>query len=170
MRSKLLLALSLSLLAGCATFKELQPKPELAPLERGFIELKNDKEDFQLDQGKRYFIRFPRPLKDNFALVLQTNAKWYIATYLTRTFDDGKGPIVRIPDEAPAADSSSVYAIDLSSGTYFWVIDTVRQDIDLHLRYRYVPRWRYTFENDYVSLKQTLAGNIVDRSTYLSAP
>ena len=100
MRSNLLLALSLSLLAGCATFKELQPKPELTPLERGYIELKNDKEDFQLDQGKQYFIRFPRPLKDNFALVLETNEKWYLDTYLTRAFDDGKGRIVRIPDEA----------------------------------------------------------------------
>jgi hypothetical protein len=170
MRSKLLLALSLSLLAGCATFKELQPKPELSPVERGYIELKNDKEDFQLDQGKQYFIRFPRPLKDNFALVLGTNAKWYLAAYLTRTFDDGKGPIVRIPDEAPAQDSSSVYAIDLSSGTYFWVIDSVRQDIGLHLRYRYVPRWRYTFENEYAGFKQTLAGNLADRSTYNSSP
>ncbi len=170
MRSNLLLALSLSLLAGCATFKELQPKPELSPVERGYIELKNDKEDFQLDQGKQYFIRFPRPLKDNFALVLQTNGKWYMDTYLTRTFDDGKGPIVRIQDEAPREDSSSVYAIDLSSGTYFWIIDTVRQDITLHLHYRYVPRWRYTFENDYASFKQTLSSSLVDRSTYLSAP
>jgi hypothetical protein len=166
MRSKILLALSLSLLAGCATFKELQPKPELAPLERGYIELKNDKEDFQLDQGKQYFIRFPRPIKDNFALVLQTNAKWYFSSYLTRTFDDGKGPKVPIRDEAPREDSSLVYAIDLSSGTFFWVIDTVRQDIALHVHYRYVPRWRYTFENEYAGFKQTLAGSLVDRSTY----
>ena len=170
MRSKLLLPFSLALLAGCATFKELQPKPELSPAERGYIELKNDKEDFQLDQGKQYFIRFPRPLHDNFALVLQTNARWQTETYLTRTFDDGKGPIVRIQDEAPSQDSTSVYAVDLSSGTYFWVIDTVRQDIALHLHYRYVPRWRYTFENDYAGFKQTLAGNLVDRSTYLSSP
>jgi len=170
MRSNLLLVLSLSLLAGCATFKELQPKPELSPAERGYIELKNDKEDFQVDQGKQYFVRFPRPLKDNFALVVKTNAKWYLATYLTRTFDDGKGPIVRITDEAPREDSSSVYAIDPSSGMYFWVIDTVRQDVRLHMQYRYVPRWRYTFENDYVAFKQTLSTSLVDRSTYLSAP
>ncbi|HMK39154.1 MAG TPA: hypothetical protein VK569_07415 [Bacteroidota bacterium] len=170
MRSRLLFTLSLALLAGCATFKELQPKPELSPVERGYIELKNDKEDFQLDQGKRYFIRFPRPLKDHFALVLQTNAKWYIVTYLTRAFDDGKEPIVRMPDEAPAQDSAIVYAVDLSSGTYFWVIDSVRQDIALHLRYRYVPRWRYTFENEYAGFKQTLSMSLVDRSTYLSMP
>ena len=169
MQSKLLLALSLSLLAGCATFKELEPKPELSPLERGYIELKNDKEDFQLDKGKQYFIRFPRPLKPNFNLVLQTNAKRHLETYLTRTFDDGKGPIVRIPDEAPALDSSAVYPIDSSSVTFYWVIDTVRQDIGLNLRYRYVPRWRYTFENEYAGFKQTLAGSLVDRSTYISA-
>ena len=170
MRSKLLLAISFSLLAGCATFKELQPKPELSPAERGYIELKNDKEDFRLDQGKQYFIRFPRPLHDNFDLVLTTNVKWYMDTYLTRTFDDGKGQIVRIPDEAPREDSSTVYAVDLSSGTYFWVLDTVRQDIGLHLHYRYVPRWRYTFENDYAGFKQTLAGSLVDRSIFLSSP
>jgi hypothetical protein len=170
MRSKLLLALSFSLLAGCATFKELQPKPELSPAERGYIELKNDKEDFQLDQGKQYFIRFPRPLHDNLALVLTTNVKWYMDTYLTRTFDDGKGQLVRIPDGAPREDSSTVYAVDLSSGTYFWVIDTVRQDIGLHLHYRYVPRWRYTFENEYAGFKQTLAGSLVDRSIFLSSP
>jgi len=169
MQSKLLLALSLSLLAGCATFKELEPKPELSPLERGYIELKNDKEDFQLDKGKQYFLRFPRPLKPNFNLVLQTNAKRHLETYLTRTFDDGKGPIVRIPDEAPALDSSAVYPIDSSSVTFYWVIDTVRQDIGLNLRYRYVPRWRYTFENEYAGFKQTLAGSLVDRSTYISA-
>jgi hypothetical protein len=170
MRSKLLLALSLSLLAGCATFKELQPKPELSPAERGYIELRNDKEDFQLDQGKQYFIRFPRPLHDNFDIVLTTNAKWYMDTYLTRTFDDGKGPIVRIQDEASREDSSNVYAVDLSSGTYFWVIDTVRQDIALRLQYRYVPRWRYRFENEYAGFKQTLSGSLVDRSTYSSSP
>ena len=170
MRSKLLLAFSLSLLAGCATFKELQPKPELSPAERGYIELKNDKEDFQLEQGKQYFIRFPRPLHDNFDLVLTTGAKWYLDTYLTRTFDDGKGQIIRIQDEAQREDSSSAYAVDLSSGTYFWVIDTVRQDIGLHLHYRYVPRWRYTFENEYAGFKQTLSGNLVDRSTYSSSP
>ncbi|HTO94151.1 MAG TPA: hypothetical protein VMM80_07245, partial [Bacteroidota bacterium] len=132
--------------------------------------LKNDKEYFQLDQGKQYFIRFPRPVANNFAIVLQTNAKWYMSAYMTRTFDDGKGPIVRIPDEAPREDSAMVYAVDLSSGTYFWVIDTVRQDIELRLTYRYVPRWRYTFENEYVTFRQTLAANLVDRGTYTSAP
>jgi len=170
MRTHLLLALCLVLLAGCATFKELEPKPELSPAERGYIELKNDKEYFQLDQGKHYFIRFPRPVANNFAIVLQTNAKWTLSTYLTRTFDDGKGPIVRIPDEARAEDSSMVYAVDLASGTYFWVIDTVLQDVELRLRYRYVPRWRYTFENEYAAFRQTLAANVVDRGTYTSAP
>ncbi|HUI08786.1 MAG TPA: hypothetical protein VL221_00590 [Bacteroidota bacterium] len=170
MRTHLLLALSLALLAGCATFKELEPKPELSPVERGYIELRNDKEFFELDQGKQYFIRFPRPLANNFAIVLETNAKWYLSAYMTRTFNDGKGPIVRIQDEAQREDSAMVYAVDLSSGTYFWVIDTVRQDIELRMRYRYVPRWRYTFENEYAALRQTLAANVVDRGTYTSAP
>lgn len=157
---------ALTLLSGCATFKELEPDPRLSPQERGFIELTNDKDHFQLAEGKCYFIRFPRPVQDNYTLILRSSAAWYINSYMTRSFDDGKEPIVRMKDEAPATDSTSVYAIDISAPTYFWVIDTVRQDVELRLQYRYVPRWRFTFENKYVEFKGTLAGNRVDRSTY----
>lgn len=168
MRTIVLLSLAaLTLLSGCATFKELEPEPLLTPQERGFIELTTDKDHFQLAEGKCYFIRFPRPVQDNYTLILRTNAAWYINSYLTRSFDDGKEPIVRMKDEAPATDSSSVYSIDMSAPTYFWVIDTVRQDVELRMQYRYVPRWRFTFENKYVEFKGILAENRVDRSTYL---
>lgn len=170
MRCTLLSVAALALLAGCATFKELEPKPELSPVERGYIELKNDKDNFQLDQGKRYFIRFPRPVQDNFYIVLQTNAKWYVSSYLTRSFDDGKEPITRMKDESPTTDSMSVFAVDISSPTYYWVLDTVRQDIELRLRYRYIPRWRFTFENKYVEFKQTLAADRVGRASFLGTP
>ncbi len=170
MRTIVLFSLAaLTLLSGCATFKELEPEPLLAPLERGFIELKNDKDHFELAEGKCYFIRFPKPVQDNYTLILRTNAAWYINSYLTRSFDDGKEPIVRMKDEAPATDSASVYAIDMSAPTYFWVIDTVRQDVQLRMQYRYVPRWRFTFENKYVVFKATLAENRVDRATYLGS-
>jgi hypothetical protein len=167
MRTMKLLSLSfLALLSGCATFKELEPEPPISPQERGFIELKNDEDVFQLAEGERYFIRFPGPAEDNYTLVLQTSAAWYINAYMTRSFDDGKEPIVPMEDDAPITDSTSVYAIDTASPTYFWVIDTVRQDVDLRMDYRYVPRWRYAFEKKYVEFKATLAGNRVDRSTY----
>ncbi|HUI63909.1 MAG TPA: hypothetical protein VL126_03630 [Bacteroidota bacterium] len=170
MRCTLLSVAALALLSGCATFKELEPKPDLSPVERGYIELKNDKDNFQLDHGSRYFIRFPRPQQDNFYLILQTSAKTDIRSYLTRSFDDGKEPITRMKDEAASADSLSVYAIDISSPVYFWVIDSVRQDVELHLRYRYVPRWRFTFENKYAEFKQTLADDRVGRATFLGSP
>ena len=45
----------LVLLGGCATYKELSPEPPLSPAEQGYIELKDDKKDFELDEGKKYF-------------------------------------------------------------------------------------------------------------------
>lgn len=170
MRNSLLYSLAaLALLSGCATFKELEPEPPLSPRERGYIELTNDKESFRLSEGKCYFIKFPRPEQDNYTLILRNSAAWDINAYLTSAFDDGKEPIVRMPDEASETDSTSIFAIDRSAPSYFWVIDTVRQDVDLRLHYRYVPRWRFTFENKYVEFKSTLAGNKVGRSTYLGS-
>jgi len=160
---------ALALLAGCATFKELEPDPPLTPQERGFIELKNDKDHFFLDEGKCYFIQFPRPAEDNYTLLLRTNAAWNINAYMTRQFDDGKEPIVRMKDEAPATDSTSIYAIDTASPVYYWVIDTVRQDVEMQLQYRYVPRWRFTFENKYEVFKTVLADNRVGRGSFLAS-
>lgn len=171
MRSTALVAAACAILmAGCATFKELEPKPELLPIERGYIELKNNKDNFQLDQGKHYFIKFPRPSRENFALVLRVPAKFAFRSYLTRTFDDGKGPITRIPDETASNDTLSVYPVDPAAPVFYWVIDSVRQDVELTLHYRYVPRWRFTFETKYTDFKATLAQNLVDRATYNGAP
>jgi hypothetical protein len=160
---------ALALLAGCATFKELEPDPPLSPQERGFIELMNDKDHFFLEEGKSYFIRFPKPAEDNYTLLLRTNAAWYIDAYMTRQFDDGKEPIVRMKDEAPVTDSTSIYSIDMASPVYYWVIDTVRQDVEMHLHYRYVPRWRFTFENKYEVFKTMLADNRVGRGSFLAS-
>ena len=133
-------------LTSCAAFKELEPKPDLSPFERGYIELKDGKDNFELDAGNKYFIKFPIPLKDRYYLVLTTQEKPFLHSYLTSTFDDGKDPIIPIVDEAISNDSISVYAIDRKVPTFYWVIDEVRRDLVLTLRYRYVPQWRYTFE------------------------
>jgi hypothetical protein len=159
---------AMALFAGCATFKELEPEPPLNSAERGFIELKNDKENFFLEEGKCYFIRFPGPAQDNYTLLLRTSAAWYINAYMTRTFDDGKGPITPMTDEAPVTDSTSVYAIDKAGPVYYWVIDTVRQDVEMRMLYRYVPRWRFTFENKYQVFKKVLGDNRVGRGTFLN--
>jgi hypothetical protein len=56
--------------------------------------------------------------------------------------------------------------VDPSVTTYFWVIESVRADVELTMNYRYAPRWRYTFETRYDALSNGLAKNTVPRTTY----
>ncbi len=156
------------LLSGCAAYKELEPEPPVMPAERGYIELKNDKENFELSRDKKYFIKFPPPMRDHFKLVLPVNAKPVIHAYLTRQFDGGQGPFTPIADEAADNDTVMVYAIDARSPMFYWVIDEVRQDVPLVMNYRYVPEWRYTFEIRYAGYTRTLSANTVDRAPYES--
>ena len=166
MKTRIAVLFLLSFLTGCASFKELEPIPPVQSGERGFIELRNDKENFVLKKDDKYFIRFPRPLDLHFYLVLQTNAKRKIHNYFTSTFHDGAPPIVPIADEAADQDSISVFAIDSTNANYFWVIDTVFQDLPLAVHYRYVPQWRYTVETKYDLFRSILANNSFDRRTY----
>jgi hypothetical protein len=153
-------------LGGCAAYKELEPEPLISPAERGYIQLKNDAENFMLDKGKKYFIKFPRPQRDQFFLILATDRKRDLTTYLTRAFDDGKPPITKMQEEPGSGDSLSVYAVDTAVPEFFWVIDYVPSDLELAMHYRYAPRWRYTFETKYVLFRKLLAENIADRTTY----
>lgn len=168
MKIHLFLACLLLLLPGCAAYKELQPEPELSPFERGYIELKDGEENFELSKGNKYFIRFPAPPRERFYLVLVTRSKPMLSSFLTGSFNDGQGPMTPISDEASASDSISVYTMDGGSRDFVWVIDAVREDLVLGMNYRYVPQWRYTFENKYAGFRTVLANNIVDRSTYNS--
>jgi hypothetical protein len=166
MRSFITLAVTALIFIGCATFTELTPEPSLAPAERGYLELKNDQELFALDKDGKYFIKFPRAEKDAFCLVLKLSDKQAIRSYLTRTFKDGEGTIVPIPDEGAMSDSLLVYAIDTRADNFFWVIDSVTRDYELSMHYRYVPRWRFAFETRYHVSRGILADSRVDRSTY----
>jgi len=168
MKSKVALAILSVIMAGCAGYKELVPDPMISPLERGYIELKQGKDNFELEQGNKYFMKFPMPLQNNFYLVLATCEKDTLYSYLTANMENGNEAIIPIPDETASSDSLSVYAIDRKVQTFYWVIDTVRYDVILTLKYRYVPKWRYTFENKYTEYRGILASNIVDRSTYNS--
>jgi hypothetical protein len=156
----------LLLLSGCATFKELQPVPPLQSDERGFIELRNDGENFLLKQDNKYFIKFPGPRDVNFYLVLQTSAKRAVHNYCTATFNDGQEPISMLADVAADQDSLSVFVIDTSVANYYWVIDKVPQDMLLNVRYRYVAKWRFDVENKYDLYRRTLADNSVDKREY----
>ncbi|HTP13820.1 MAG TPA: hypothetical protein VMM37_09320 [Bacteroidota bacterium] len=166
MRTRSFLPLLILFLGGCAAFKELEPVPPVDPAERGYIELRNDKEHFVLKRDDKYFIKFPRPKDVHFYLVLETSAKKKVDNYFTATFHDGKGPVVPITDETASQDSISVFAVDTSNAVYYWVIDTVYVDMPLTLKYRYVPQWRYTVENKYDQYRRILSDNKFDRRAY----
>lgn len=166
MNKRLFGLLTLAFAAGCATFNELEPVPPVQPAEQGFIELRNDQENFLLKKEEQYFMKFPRAADTHFYVLLQTAAKTRVNNYFTAAFDDGKGTIVPIKDETASHDSLSVYAIDTSTAFFYWVIDTVRNDLPLTLHYRYVPQWRYTVETKYDEYRRALADNKVERQSY----
>ncbi|MBI5471268.1 MAG: hypothetical protein HY961_02880 [Ignavibacteriae bacterium] len=154
------------LMYGCPAYKELSPDPELSPAERGYVELKNDEEHFTLDKDGKYFIKFPKPERDRFNLVLSFNSKNNLRYFLTDKFDGGEGPFARIKDEMEGNDTLSAYAINTSGQEYYLVIDSVLQDLTLMMKYRYVPEWRFAFENKYAEYSRILRENLVDRTTY----
>jgi len=161
------LVLPLALLfAGCAAYTELSPDPDVTPQERGYIRLADGEKNFRLDKGEKYYMQFPGPSRKDMVLVLVTDKKWAVDALLTRVFDSSEGPGERIADESESSDSVLVYAVDPSAGMYYWVIESVRAEVDLSMNYRYAPRWRYTFETRYSTLRDGLAKNTVSRDTY----
>ena len=161
--SKYILYTLVLFMAGCAAYKELEPVPQISFLEAGYIELQDDGELFELDEGDKYFIRFPRPASDNDYLVLNFKDKSAISSYLTRAFDDGKGTIIKIDDVSEDPALSSVYPLDKTVPVFYWVIDDVRRDFILNMTYRYVAIWRYKFEKKHAQFKQVLDENTQSR-------
>ena len=100
-------------MAGCAAYKELEPVPRISFLEAGYIELLDDDEKFELDEGNKYFIRFPQPTQENIYLVLNFKDKSPITSYLTRAFDDGEGTIIKLTDELQRLQIPSKSTTDL---------------------------------------------------------
>ena len=151
------------ILAGCAAYKELQPVPEISFAENGYIELLDDEENFELSEGKKYFIKFPQPLHENTYLVFTFNDKTPLTTYLTRAFDDGEGTIIKIPDESDDPKTSSVYLLDRTVPVFYWVIENVKTDHVLKMTYRYVAVWRYKFEKKRDAFQNILTANTQPR-------
>ena len=166
MKLKFLLLSGFLVIAGCATYKQLKPKPEPSPVEQGYLELKHDQKNFELKKEKRYFIQFPGPQEDHFYLILNIPNKKKIQTIFTESLIDQKRYGEKIKDETPFPDSVSAYPIDKKTPMYFWLIDNVPENMVLTLRYRYAPQWRYKFETHYDAFKATLAKNHVDRGVY----
>ncbi len=161
--SKFILYILIVLMAGCAAYKELEPVPQISFLEAGYIELLDDDEKFELDEGNKYFIRFPQPTQKNIYLVLNFKDKSPITSYLTRAFDDGEGAIIRMDDVSEDPGLSSVFHVDKTVPTFYWVIEEVRRDFILDMTYRYVAVWRYKFEKKHAQFKQVLVENTQSR-------
>ena len=165
-------------LSGCAAYKELEPSPEIIAKEGRYNYLKNGDENFVLKKDNKYVIKFPRPENNDFYLVLvgknkpliyshlQNYFNAEVETTLTRSFGFREGAVQKIFDENAASDSISVYSIDSLSTSYYWLIDTVRQETELALRYRYIHQWRYKFENEFNRYREVFAANTVDRTVY----
>jgi hypothetical protein len=170
MRTTALFLTGVLLFAGCANYKQLKPEPELSAEEKGYIELKhgNGKKDFEIKEGKKYFIAFPAPAHDNFYLVLTLPEKGGYHSSLTAELKDKKVPGEKIADEAAKNPALSVYPVGKGPETYYWLVDSVKKDIVLQMKYRYVPQWRFKFENRHATLKETLEKNRVDRGLYES--
>jgi hypothetical protein len=162
------IAFLILILAGCAPYKQLKPKPQLSDAEQGFIELKNDKKDFELKKNKCYFITFPAPLENNFYLVLDIPNKSSFGSCFTASLVDKKKVGPKIADESPDPQKTSVYPIDTKSPSFYWLIDRVPQDMVLKMQYRYVPQWRFKYETKSSRMKETLAKNRVDRTPFKS--
>ncbi len=156
------------LLYSCAAYKQLKPQPDINPQENGFIEIKKDSKYFKLKKDKKYYMIFPPATAPNDYLVLDIANKDLINSYLTVTFDQGKGRIIEIKDESPEPDHLAVYPISNDVPRYYWVIDLVKQDMVLDMHYRYVARWRFKFERHYNAFKKTLEENSVERTPYES--
>ncbi len=152
--------------AGCATFKELTPKPEIVFEENGYLQIRDDDENFELEPGKKYFVKFPPPLSGNIYLVLSVENESSLTTYLTDRFDDGEDVGRQYPNLNPDASGPDVYAIEPGVQSYFWVIENVAGEMKLGMTYRYIAAWRYKFENRYEEFLNVLRENSHDRTIY----
>ncbi len=166
MKLRILSLLSLLIFVGCATFTQLKPKPELIQKEGSFIELKDDDKNFTLKPGESYFVSFPGPEADNFYLVIKTPNKKSFVGSLTNSLIKKKTPGQKIADETPDPESIYAFPIDTKDSLYYFLLENIAQESEVKLDYRYVPRWRYKFENGYAGLKKRYEDNIQDPKNY----
>jgi len=172
MKLRYLVCITLAIsLTGCAAYSELKPKPPIASIEGDYIELtkarSEDKiEQFELKAEKQYYVRFPAAAASNFYLVLRNNRQALMNTYLSATKPKNNGTDDRIRDMGGGQAGINAYAIPPTTQYYYWVVETVSQDLTLTLDYRYVPIWRYTFETKRDELRDRLSENRIDRTNY----
>jgi hypothetical protein len=172
MKSKALYFIAASFVAAglvlmsCAPYAQLKPKPDLSSAEQGYIQLKNDKKDFELKKEKRYMLMFPAPAEDNFYAVFNVPSKKKMNSFFSARYADNKTPGEKIKDETMWPDSISVYAINTKSPSFYWFLEAGAEDFVMSMKYRYAPQWRFKFETKAAEYNATLVKNVVDRSAY----
>jgi len=163
----LFFGISLLILAGCAPYSQLKPEPELSPAEQTeFLELKKGDKPFLLKKDKKYFVAFPAPQENNFYLVLDVPEKKNFECLFTAELVDGKTVGKPITDESPASKTQCVYPVNPGAPAFFWLINRVPAETLLSLKYRYVPQWRFKFENKYADYRAVYDKNRSDRKIY----
>jgi hypothetical protein len=178
MKRQYIISVLFLFLIGCASYKELIPNPELISKEGTFNPIQNKDENFKLKKDDLYFIKFPRPAGNEYYLILTGPSKPLIHSYIknlfdaeaesvvTRSFGFTEGGVETIESQKTKVDSLLIYPIDSLSAYYSWMIDSVREDTDLKMSYRYVQQWRYSFENEYVRYRTLWSNNVMDRTVY----
>jgi hypothetical protein len=69
----------------------------------------------------------------------------------------------KLRDEAASDAELSVYPVNNKPTPYIFCIDSIKKDMGFKLSYRYVPQWRYRFENKYAAFTETLTKHRVDK-------
>lgn len=168
MKTRLLILLSLPLFIGCAAFKQLSPKPELSGEENGYVELKNNEKDFILNPKNAYFIAFPKPAEDNSYIVIRSPQKSFFTGSMTASLIKKKTPGKRLADESPYKDTVFAFPVTTVDTLYYFLIEQVKSETPVTISYRYVPQWRYRFENGHARLRAGFRANMHDRTVYES--
>ena len=165
MRRILVVGIGFILLEGCSTYVALEPRPSIEPVENGFVWLRNGGEFFIAFQNEGYVVDFPAPPSDNFCLVLRTPPKSVLPSALKRNEGFARSG-ERIPDQLPGNDTISVYNVDRASSSFAWYIEERTSDVPLLVRYRYVARWRLTFEDLRPGYEEAFVASTASRSIY----
>jgi hypothetical protein len=166
MKKLFILLIAVAIFSGCAAYKELEPKPEILHMENGYLSVLDGGDPFEFDEDGKYFIKFPRPEQENTYLVIKSDQLGSFNSYLTRSFDDGEGTIIKLPNESTDPSVISVYPVERSVPFFFWVAEGMPKDMEFRAEYRYVAIWRFKFENKHTEFREILDQNTTDRSLY----
>lgn len=163
---KKLVLILIPFIISCAAYKQLKPVPEPVSVEKGYVQLKDDGDPFELDQGKSYYIEFPAPIADDFYLLANFSDELKPYVKFASAFNTDDGPLDAIVDVAPDGVEEMVWSIDRHVQKFYLILEKIPADVKLNLKYRYLPRWRYKFESQRDAFKEMLGKNKTDRSVY----